>query len=95
MYKNIKLCAMLEQQRSYTFLCNMGVRWDENLAPLVFAFFVNDMKNKFIECVCTYLKFKDDLLYSCWRLLILMHADDTFTLPDSKNGMKQVPLALD
>ncbi len=94
MYSNIKSCVMLEQQKTDTFLCNMGVRQGENLSPLLFAFFVNDMETHFIEYGCNYLNFKDDTLNTYLQLLVIMYADDTVILSDSENGMKQALLAL-
>lgn len=41
MYENIKSCGMLQQHLSDVFMCNKGIRQGENLAPLLFNFFVN------------------------------------------------------
>ena len=38
MYSNIKSCVLLNQNMSDTFLCNIGVRQEENLSPLLFFF---------------------------------------------------------
>lgn len=94
MYNNIKSCVMLEQQKSNTFICNMGVRQGENLSPLLFAFFVNDIESELIKHNCSYLNFKEDLLNNYLQLLVLMYADDTIILSDSEHGMKQALIAL-
>ncbi len=52
MYLNVKACVMTEQQMSETFSCNMGVRQGENLSPLLFAFYVNDLQETLIEYNC-------------------------------------------
>ncbi len=40
-------------------------------------------------------KFGDDLLNLYLKLLVIMYADDTVTLCDSEDGMKQALAALD
>ena len=46
MYSNIRSCVLLNQEISENFICNIGVRQRENLSPLLFAFYVNDIESK-------------------------------------------------
>ena len=46
MYGNIRSCVMLNQEISENFVCNMGLRQGENVSPLLFAFYVNDIESK-------------------------------------------------
>ena len=46
MYGNIRSCVMLNQEISENFVCNMELRQGENLSPLLFAFYVNDIESK-------------------------------------------------
>ena len=46
MYGNIRFCVMLNQETSENFVCNMGLRQGENVSPLLFAFYVNDIESK-------------------------------------------------
>ena len=94
MYDNVKSCVMVDQQMTDTFICNMGVRQGENLSPLLFAFYVNDIQKTFIEQDCTYLNFSDEFLNSYLKLLVLMYADDTVILCDSKQSINQALTAL-
>ena len=82
MYRNVKSCVMLNQNVSNAFVCNVGVRQGENLSPLLFAFYVNDLENYLLEHNCNYLNF-DDSLDTYLKLLVLMYADDTIILCDS------------
>lgn len=94
MYCNIKSRVMVEQQHSDSFICHMGVRQGENLSPLLFAFYVNDIETKLLEHNCNYLNFNDDFLNDYLKLFVLMYADDTVVLCDSEQGMKQALVAL-
>ena len=54
MYNDMKSCVMVNQQMSDTFTCNMGMRQEENLSCLLFAFYVNDLQEKkLIEFNCS------------------------------------------
>lgn len=94
MYGNIRSCVMLNQEISQNFVCNMGVRQGENLSPLLFAFYVNDIESKLLEYNCNFLDFGYDLINSYLKLLVLMYADDTIILCDSERGMRQALIAL-
>ncbi len=94
MYSNIKSCVMINQEMSDTFMCNVGVRQGENLPPLLFALYVNDLQEKFIEPNGNYLDFDNDLLNAYLRILALMYADDTVLLCDSECNMTQTLTSL-
>ncbi len=65
----------------------MGLRQGENLSPVLFAFYINDIENKLLEYNCSFLDFGHDLINSYLKLLIFMYADDTVVLCDSEEGM--------
>lgn len=44
MYKGIKSCVQSSKGRSDFFPCNIGVRQGENLSPLLFSIFINDLE---------------------------------------------------
>ncbi len=85
---------MVNQEISDTFMCNMGVRQGENLSPLLFAFYVNDLQEKLIEQNCNYLDFDNDLLNTYLSLLALMYADDIALLCDRVSNMNQILTSL-
>ena len=70
MYDNIRSCVMLNQKISENFVCNMGVRQGENLSPLLFAFYVNDIESKLLEYNCNFLDFGYDLINSYLKLTL-------------------------
>ncbi len=94
MYNDIKPCVMVNQQRSDTFTCNIGVRQRENLSPLFFAFYTNDLQDKLVECNCNYLDFDNDFVDVYLKLLVLMYANDSVILCDGEANMKQALTAL-
>ena len=74
---NVECCVMLEQHMSDAFMCNMGVTQGENLSPLLFAFYVNDIQEQLIGHNCSYFNFNNDLVNAFLELLMLMYEDDT------------------
>ncbi len=94
MYSNVKSCVMLNNEKSDSFISNMGVRQGENLLPQFFTFYINDIESKLLEYNCSLLNFGHDLINSHSKLLVLMYADDTVILCDSEEGMKQALVAL-
>ena len=49
MYQNAKSCVQNCNQNSNIFSCNIGVRQGENLSPVLFAIYLNDLK-RIHEC---------------------------------------------
>ena len=43
MYKKAKSCVRVGNEFTRTFVCHIGVRQGENLSPLLFAIFLNDL----------------------------------------------------
>ena len=44
MYQNIKSCVKHNGNVSQYFCCHAGVRQGENLSPILFAIFLNDLE---------------------------------------------------
>ena len=59
MYKSIKSCVMANGMQSEFFESHVGLRQGENLSPLLFALFLNDMETFFTEQKWNTLKFID------------------------------------
>ncbi len=70
------------------------ISYGENLSPLLFAFYVNDLQEKLIEFNCNYLDFDNQFLNVYLKLLVLIYADDTVLLCESEANMKQALTAL-
>ena len=44
MYDNIKSCVSINGHMSELFNCQVGLREGENLSPILFSFYLNDLK---------------------------------------------------
>ena len=94
-YSNIKSCVVVNQETSYYFVSYRGVRQGENLSPLLFALYVNDLEDHLLGKNCAHLKFDDEWLDLYLKLLVLMCTDDTVIMADSEVGIKNALKALD
>ena len=85
LYANAKSCVKLGHLRSATFSSNVGVRQGENLSPILFSIFLNDL-TEFIshafdgltnvaDMAKNLLSNEDIEVYL--KLCILLYADDT------------------
>ena len=90
-----KSCVRNENSLSRFFSSNIGVRQGENLSPVLFALFVNDLKDyiksninglSHIVGLADHLNFVD--LESYIELFILLYADDTVILAESEKDMQ-------
>ena len=79
MYKEIKSCVSYNGEQSSFFSSFRGVRQGENLSPVLFALFLNDLESFLCDKSCNGVNFEfqyDDItLYL--KLLVLLYADDT------------------
>ena len=49
MYSVAKSRVFANDTKSEYFMCNIGVRQGENVSPLLFSIFVNDLEQHFID----------------------------------------------
>ena len=87
LYAQVKSCVFLNGNRSDFFISARGVRQGENLSPLLFSLFVNDIEKEFTKLGCSHIKI-DDNWDNFIKLLILMYADDTIILADSEVNLQ-------
>ena len=83
MYNGIKSVTKLNGKISDTFLCNVGVRQGENLSPLLFAIFLNDIETAFDNCGSVGININELLEInseSVMTLFVLLYADDNVIL---------------
>lgn len=88
MYDNAKSCVFAHNVRSDYFPCTIGVRQGENLSPLLFSYFVNDLHNFFtnngnLEGVCCSKHELDHRMLDFLKLFVILYADDTLLLSES------------
>lgn len=83
-YRNIKSCISHNGSLSNTFVSEVGVRQGENLSPVLFAMFLNDLQATMQNNGSFGVELKDTLNPTLWlKLPILLYADDTVILSDS------------
>ena len=97
MYKQAKSCVKLNGNKSGYFDCLAGVRQGENLSPLLFAIFLSDLEMflykkydglpNFRECVYNLLESDDTVM--CLNIVVLLYADDTIILAESKELLQK------
>ena len=86
-------CISLNNEKSEFFNCEIGVRQGENLSPLLFAIFLNDLEKYLSQysansgvTVLRHDKLADEL--TSLKLFILLYADDTVLLAESAQGLQ-------
>ena len=97
LYNNAKSCVKSEKCLSRVFESNVGVRQGENLSPLLFAIYINDL-NQYLSTFYDGLKtiedhahrlFSDNNIDIFLKLYILLYADDTIIMTESPGDMQR------
>ena len=92
---NSKSYVYVKNELSESFPCQVGVRQGENLSPLLFAIFLNDLKAFLSEKYNGLTKITssiNDTLNIYFQIFCLLYADDTILLAESA---KKLQIALD
>ena len=98
LYKEAKSCVKSNNSISDFFGCNVGVRQGENLSPLLFSIFLNDLESSLKNDGISGLKYIDNetIKYlsdgdvEIWlRLYVLLYADDTIILTESVSDLQK------
>ncbi len=91
MYNNIKSCNFLNGEKSEYFTSLKGVRQGENLSPLLFSLYINDVEKYLLGKDCDPLQFDDEDIdnYFRFRLMVLMYADDIIIMSGSEAALQK------
>ena len=94
---NAKSCVMVNNVPSEFFNVQCGVRQGENLSPLLFALFLNDMKDSIINDVPGLATIIDESvacnmsqsdISKLVNLSLLLYADDTVIFAENPNDLQ-------
>jgi hypothetical protein len=88
-YRHIKSCVFVNGTTSDYFASLTGVRQGENLSPLLFALFINDLEEFLLENACEPINFNDAEIDNYLRLMVLMYADDAILMSTTKEGLQR------
>ena len=88
LYANIKSCVFMNSKKSEYFESLMGVRQGENLSPLLFSLYINDLESFMKENGSNILNFKDQQINNYLKLLVIMYADDTVIVSNTAAGLQ-------
>ena len=92
MYKNIQSCVLVNRKKSDFFGSFQGVRQGENLSPVLFSLFLNDLEQFLLQNDNNYLNTQlneSDKLTDYITLLVLLYADDTLLLSSTAKGLQR------
>jgi hypothetical protein len=92
MYEGIKSLVYVNNKKSMLFSCDKGVRQGENLSPVLFSLYLNDLENYLLNHDCKGVASipanKINPLDIGFHLLCLLYADDTALLATSANELQ-------
>ena len=85
LYQSAKSCVRVNNNTSNLFSCHVGVRQGENLSPLLFAIYFNDLEKLFADCqgithALSNIANESKVLL---KLYTLLYADDTILVSES------------
>ena len=91
MYQNIKSCVLFSGQSSNFFNSDIGVRQGDNLSPLLFSIFLNDLQEHLAADNVKGVELKDTFDETVWlKLFLLLYADDTIILSDNEEDFQKL-----
>ena len=90
MYDDIKSCISYNGETSAFSACKNGLRQGENLSPLLFSIFLNDLESHLSDQDRFGLNFLDETLQSYLKIMVLLYADDTVLFAENENELQDL-----
>lgn len=85
MYQNIKSCVSKDDLVSMFFDSTCGVRQGENLSPILFSIYLNDLEQSLSRNNDgIVLELNDNEIQLFIKLFVLLYADDTAIMSDDE-----------
>ena len=93
LYLNIKSCDTVNGERSMLFPCDIGVRQGENLSPLLFSIYLNDLERFLSQSGnvngVTYSSNNiEESAHILLKLFVMLYADDTVILAETADDLQ-------
>lgn len=91
MYDNIKSCVRFNGKYSTYFACKNGVRQGENLSPLLFSLYLNDLEAFILSTGTEPITLESQVndVFTYLKLLILLYADDTIIFSNNEEEFQK------
>ena len=91
MYNGIKSCISINGQDSPFFTCDCGVRQGENLSPVLFAIYLNDLETYLLHKNLSgdTIDIPDGDVQLYLKLFSLLYADDTIIMADNPSDFQR------
>ena len=92
MYNEIKSCVTVNGCSSTFFKCQQGVRQGENLSPLLFSIYLNDLDNFMHTSGCKGIEIniQDQEFIIFLILFVILYADDSLVLSDNPKDFQDM-----
>ena len=93
MYLDIKSCVTVNGERSMLFPCDTGVRQEENLSPLLFSIYLNDLEQFLCQSgdvngVTCSSNNSEENAHVFLKLFVMLYADDTVILSETADDLQ-------
>lgn len=91
MYENIKSCVKINNEASALFASECGVRQGENMSPMLFALYLNDLETFLLSSGVETLdlEIRNEELHLYLKLLLLLYADDTVIISNNAENFQK------